>query len=507
MIQPRRRMGRLAAATTAGVATLAVSGVAVAGATSGSGTVAMRQTSTSIAYTCRFPSRAQQVSLRVAAEFPAAGTVGQAIQPTGVHTTITLPRAALGDLGSLGAAKVRASATLDVNVAEGATSATAAWRVAAPRPTTLPAAGSLMLAASGAVPPAAAGAPGRVTFTANGLLLVFAPRQAAGTAGSPAALAVACGLTPGHDARLAAVPVSSPSPSPVASAKPGTARHPAIVIQQSPRGPVSQGKSSCITRAPLPGIGSAFVAGFSNVSKLHEATLLGPGPDNQPRAALSDVKNEEFLTVLPHCNPNLFPIQYQYAIGQLNYRDQNRFPPAKSTLLTFRFIPVMATLDISLVPFNCRDVGGHLVAKTSLCIQVKNPPPYTTTISTITSEEGIRVSSLAVNGVRLNVGQHCQTVAPTKVTLAGKTPQYSLLDGGPLTGDITIPRFTGCGVGENLDPLLNASVSGPRNFAILTQGPLCEKFPQTPANANCKIPPGAPGHPYGLPKFYPKPVR
>ena len=134
MIKLPPAAGRLAAAATAGVAALAVSGVAVAGATSGSGTDAMRRTSTSIAYTCRFPSRVQQVSLRVAAEFPAAGTVGQAIQPTGVHTTITVPRAALGDLGSLGAAKVRASATLDVNVAEGVTSATAAWRVGAARP-------------------------------------------------------------------------------------------------------------------------------------------------------------------------------------------------------------------------------------------------------------------------------------------------------------------------------------------------------------------------------------
>ena len=116
------------------------------------------------------------------------------------------------------------------------------------------------------------------------------------------------------------------------------------------------------------------------------------------------------------------------------------------------------------------------------------------------------MAGLAVNGTPLNVGRHCQTV-PATVTLTGRTPQYTLLDGGPLTGYVTIPRFTGCGVGENLDPLLTASVSGPRNFVILTQGPLCEKFPGTPANANCRIPPGAPGYPYGLPKYYPKPVR
>jgi hypothetical protein len=245
------------------------------------------------------------------------------------------------------------------------------------------------------------------------------------------------------------------------------------------------------------------VAGFSNVSKLGEATLLGPGPDNQPRAALSDIQNVENLA---KCIPGqTVEDVYYYAVGQLDYRGEDRFPPATATLLTFKFMPVTTTLDISLIPFDCRDIGGKLVAKTSLCIQqlfpYYNPSEN---IATITSEEEIRVSGLAVNGVPLNIGQHCQTAAPTKVVLTGKSPQYSLGNGGPLTGYVTIPQFKGCGIGENLDPLLNASVSGPRNFVILTQGPLCERFPPLPGNADCKISPGAPGYPYGLPKYYPK---
>ena len=45
--------------------------------------------------------------------------------------------------------------------------------------------------------------------------------------------------------------------------------------------------------------------------------------------------------------------------------------------------------------------------------------------------------------------------------------------GGPLTGLVTIPKFRNCGVGENLDPIFNAAISGPRNFNLLTQGPVC----------------------------------
>ena len=79
MIRIRRRMGRLAAAATVGGAVIAAAGVA--SAASGAGAGAPQQASTTLAYTCQFPSGAQRVGVRVAAEFPAAGTVGQAIQP------------------------------------------------------------------------------------------------------------------------------------------------------------------------------------------------------------------------------------------------------------------------------------------------------------------------------------------------------------------------------------------------------------------------------------------
>ena len=38
---------------------------------------------------------------------------------------------------------------------------------------------------------------------------------------------------------------------------------------------------------------------------------------------------------------------------------------------------------------------------------------------------------------------------------------------------MTIPPFTGCGVSEDLDPLITGLVSGGGNFVKLTQGSIC----------------------------------
>jgi hypothetical protein len=91
----------------------------------------------------------------------------------------------------------------------------------------------------------------------------------------------------------------------------------------------------------------------------------------------------------------------------------------------------------------------------------------------------IRITNVTVNGVPLNAGPHCQT-APFNVIVKGSSqskPPYTITLGGPLAGNITIPPFTGCGSGENLDPLFSSTISGQGNFTLLTQGPTCEQGP------------------------------
>lgn len=481
MINLHRRAGWLITAAAAGAAALAVSGVAVAGAVSGPGRNATRQASTSLTYACRFPSGTRQVGVQVTAGFPVTATVGRAIQPTGVHITITVPRPALRGLGGAGATAVRGRASLGVTTTEDRTSASTAWQVATARPVRMPTTGSLVLAASGAVPPTTASAPGEVVFTADGLLLALGPGHTADTAAS-LATAVACGLSPGQDARLATVPVSGRS------------------LSSTPFGRSRTAGAHCTYYRSIVGlIGSAYLAGFSDVNKLNEAALIGPGPDDNPRAALADLYVAEGL--FDSCTNQL----YEYTYGHLDYLGKSQFPPAVGTFLSFRFMPITATLIISLVPIECRDLTGHLVGKGTLCI-VSIPTVSVQVPNTATSYLRIRVEKAAVNGVPLNLGPDCHTAYPTKSVLKGT---YPIANGGTLSGYVTIPPFTGCGVGENLDPLLNASVSGPKNFTIITQGPACLKStkPGGTTNGNCLIKPGAPGYPYGLPKYYPKVQR
>ncbi|CAM5574513.1 hypothetical protein STENM223S_05376 [Streptomyces tendae] len=106
-----------------------------------------------------------------------------------------------------------------------------------------------------------------------------------------------------------------------------------------------------------------------------------------------------------------------------------------------------------------------------------------------------QVTALEVNGTPLDVGSGCRTETsltsadpdPAKhpgdhVVLYGKAEQvlgedvtgYTILTGGPLSGEVTIPAFTGCGTGgEDLDRLLTASVSGPGNYIKQVQGQTC----------------------------------
>ncbi|MFE2731082.1 hypothetical protein [Streptomyces sp. NPDC059349] len=115
----------------------------------------------------------------------------------------------------------------------------------------------------------------------------------------------------------------------------------------------------------------------------------------------------------------------------------------------------------------------------------------------------LRLYDVRVNGTPLEVGPDCRTrgslyssdpdpAQDTKdhVHLLGtviRTPPtqtgYTLTTGGPLTTTLTIPAFSGCGVGEDLDALLSASISGPDNFAKQIQGQTCatEVMPRPPA--------------------------
>jgi hypothetical protein len=229
---------------------------------------------------------------------------------------------------------------------------------------------------------------------------------------------------------------------------------------------------------PLPGStvthqpqnGCSYAAGYTNARKLNEAALIGPGLTNLKLGLATYTK---FTSKYSYLQQNV--------AGQFQYHGKPVLPPARATLLAFGFVPVSATIQIS-------EIGSLNVALIS-CAPTKAcplPPPKNEALffGLVT----LRISNVDVNGVPLNVGAHCQTATPFELALTGIPPAYDVgLLEGVLTGTVTIPPFSGCSDGaDNLNPIFNATVSGPGNFVKVTQAPPCT--PNTGFNCPPAIP-------------------
>ena len=148
-----------------------------------------------------------------------------------------------------------------------------------------------------------------------------------------------------------------------------------------------------------------------------------------------------------------------------------QFPPSTATFLTFGFVPTTATIE--LIEHGTINIFAVGPALPSNC----KPHQPCDTIATVASRLSVRIvpGSVKVNGVPLDVGSHCETPQFDAILTgtSASNPPYNVVSGGPLSGMVTIPKFSNCGVGENLDPIFNSAISGPMNFNLLTQGPVC----------------------------------
>jgi hypothetical protein len=487
-----QRAPAAAARVLALAAVLAASGV-IAGTASAS-KQAGHQAGTVLAYTCRSLSGRVDVTTQVVASFPAAGQVGKPIAPGAARITVTIPHAAVSGLVRHHVRAITATAQLTTGVATHGTPITVPWPAFKARRTHLPASGSLALTTSGTVPLIAPAAPGKVTVTAASLMVVLTPHSAPGiarpgpnspgsdaahsTPKAPVGVRLTCIPVPGQNATLATVLITGQRLSRHARKPAGSMSgskfcfpEPRGGLQLNPKFPLPTPPKGAKVTFPTPVPGCAWVVGYSNVRKLNGSALVGPGKTDINLPVREVIKSPTYFE--------------EDAAGQLDFRPcptckiVHGLPPAHSTFLGFGFVPVSATLQLTQVgTANIYAIGTA----------------FTLTSNTIFSEVSLRVYGVKVNGVPLNVGPHCESAHPIFMELSGNpngVPPYTIQSGGPLTGTITIPPFKGCGVGENLDPLFTASISGPGNFVILTQGNLCTL--QTP--------------PFGCPPTIPKPVR
>ncbi|MBM7170061.1 hypothetical protein JQK87_16880 [Streptomyces sp. G44] len=488
-------------ARSAAVAVFAVLVATVPAASGAAGASGEQKVDTALPYVCLFPSGKDSVTVRISAAFPERVAAGEPIEPADVATAVELPEPAVADLTKLGAAGVRAATRLDVGVAQGEATAEATWRGSS-EPAALPPTGPLTLTATGDVPSVTGRSTGELTMTARDFALDLAPATADGGATDPASVTVDCELA--EDApdggRLVGVrvgtdeeggtdsPSGSPSGTPSASGTPGPAgKDPAgrrdgrapKVAEPGPGGGGAAGRAAptCKYDEKYPAGPmslNAYITGYSNVNKLDGAALIPP-----------------FCTLITQGEPQFvfFPDYSgatitQHSTADLYHRQRKQTPPFEATFLTFDFTPTTATMVLEQTgPMTIDSHGTTDFVFTSTDTYVRAPLV-------------LRVTSLKVNGTPLDVGTKCRTKTslvspepdPAKhpgdhVVLHGRGEQttgqpatgYLLLSGGPLTGKVTIPAFTGCGTagGEDLDRLLTASVSGPGNYVKQIQGQTC----------------------------------
>jgi hypothetical protein len=232
---------------------------------------------------------------------------------------------------------------------------------------------------------------------------------------------------------------------------------------------------------------SAYLAGFSDTRKLGGAVPVGYPT---PAFAQSEGKAEGLQTNTPTYRGHLFLCSL--ITLQLDQGGQFQLPPLTATLLGFGFEPVTATAILyQIAPPGQRPPPLKTVVYSDegpAAVEAGNAP----ITAVATARLGLRVTSVQVDGVPLDVGPSCHTtaplftpgnpVAPGELMLTGgdypgdPVPSFGgALAGGTFTGEADIPPLTGCVTpsGENLDPLLTASLSGPGNYVRQVIGAVC----------------------------------
>ncbi|MGP3634553.1 DUF6801 domain-containing protein [Streptomyces sp. 24-1644] len=459
----------------AALATAVLLGGMIPGAQAASG---VQEIDVELAYTCDFPQGEQPVKVGITATIPESALPGQAIQPEDVVLDVTLPEGALTGSADSAAATVSAEMRLAVDVAQKGQEARAEWIGTTADASPIPSEGELPLSTSGAVPYVRPGAPGDLSLTAARLTGVLTTRTADGAPTEPATTDLACVLDADQDPALATVDVagepesSAPAPSPSADWPGEDEEKPAAdapEVGARAEEPRPADAPPCVGDPDDQLNMVAYVTGYANVAKLNGASRfpLACGQITQGPSRL-DLTEPGFMHV------------YQDSTVDLDYQGKTQLPPSQGTFLTFGFMPTTATLEMTQIPTETRADGTRAPnIKSDLAINLADFSSRN--VTAITLELMLRLRDVEVNGVPLDVGDNCRTSRPFTLTLNGLgtfTPAegskgYTLATGGELTGSVTLPPFSGCGVDEDLDNLFTASLSGVPGYVKQVQGAPC----------------------------------
>jgi hypothetical protein len=376
-----------------------------------------------LAYTCTPPDGAgQPMSMTLRAVFPLTAEVGGMILPTDAVMSLSAPPAAFTALP--GAATVTATVTMEMRVDQPSGPMTDYWSLFIDPAVAVPPEGDWVL--EGPASPAFTfpTEPGTLSFTPGALTVSVTGYTADGTPTEPPSFELPC--TPDQETTIATVEVTAP--------------------------PLPEIPKEC---HEFEGAGPeytnwfcSYMGGYANVAKLNASVLQPPGIQNIATTQFSFDCAE---------GPNILCFR---AKTMPDYEGKPQLPPAPGSFWAFGFMPVTGTLRIT------QPEPSDIYAYSTFVI-----PP--TGLTTVKVKLQARIEKTTVNGVPLDVGPNCGTAVPIDATFTGDYEHYSITNGGVLTGTITIPPFSGCGVGEDLDPIITGLVSGPGNFVKLTQGNVC----------------------------------
>ncbi|MFI0350862.1 hypothetical protein [Actinomadura sp. 9N407] len=405
-----------------------------------------------LSYQCATASGLQKATVRISGNAPATGIPGKPLRIGPVTVTVTGGEGTTGLLErTTGGGQAGGIITLSVTAGQaGGDHVDAQWPpllVTSADPAAVSATGqvpSVTTAAGGAVTwrvrdlvitPVGSGRPVKCTADKEGVLATVPVRGAAGappgTAGNPAA---------SDRARRAATgPVRLVEDLPPCDPKPEWTWNPDPDLQMPDPPPGSTPNSET---AYDPACGRLALT--ANILKADAATLT------EGMASLHYSAGTWMHSDLNYLRIDNF--------GTVAVR------PATATTLGFGFLPTAATSEI-------RQEGlANISGITSPPGSPGGPGPDRAIAK---SKANLRVTEIKANGVTVPVGARCGTATPVNLTVHRDLGRQSIYDPGLYTGTATIPRFARCGVGEDISPLLTASVSGPGNTVEVNQSGLC----------------------------------
>lgn len=415
----------------------------------------VQQVDRTFAYTCTLPDGTVPVTLHAAATVPERGVVGRPVKATGATLAVTVPPVGLAGLP--GATAATAVVRWDNVILSEGQDETTTWTTAVAEPVSVPVDADVVFAGPVDLPPFETRTAGDLELVASVLTVVVTGQTADGVATEPPTTELSCTLDEDQNAGVVVVSVAAATREPSPSTTPEQKQPDRGEAPLPPRFAAEDGEipKECHKYEGIPAKFNswfcAYLAGYANVNKLN-ASVLQPG-------GIQNIATAPF--VFPCSDGPKPPLMLCLDARVLpDYEGEPKLPPAPASFRTFGFVPTTGTMQLT-------QLGPAETHSWSTII-----PPYEG-LTTIKVRLSVRILETAVNGVRVEVGPNCRSAKPIDAVLYGEYPEYSITEGGPIYGTIDVPPFSGCGVTEDLDPIISGLVSGPDNYVKMTQGAVC----------------------------------